>query len=142
MIVTTPIITSPFGNRILQGKQQFHDGIDFIDKNNDRQVYSLGPGKTIIAFKDYKAADRWNLGGPSSGGNYVITLEEILGNKYYVKYLHLIENYVEKDVDISENYLLGIYDDCGYSFGAHVHASIYNLNWRIIDPTPLIKTEV
>lgn len=139
MIVKNPIITSPFGKRILQGKEQFHDGIDFISGDDAREVFSIGSGRVVMAFKNYVEADRWKLGGPSSGGNYVITRETIDGKDYYLKYLHLIENYVKENVDISASYLLGKFADVGYSFGPHVHVSVYDLNWRIVDPSFMIK---
>lgn len=131
-------ITSPYGMRTLNGKRQFHGGIDFISANNDRRVYSIGGGVCCFDFDDYEDRKRWN-DVKHSGGNYTIITTKIGGIQYYVKYLHLVENYISKGQIIKADDLIGKYADVGYSFGAHLHLNIYNSSWEPIDPTPILQ---
>jgi murein DD-endopeptidase MepM/ murein hydrolase activator NlpD len=51
-----------------------------------------------------------------------------------------VENYISKGQIIRAGDLIGMYADVGYSFGAHLHLNIYNMAWRAIDPTPILKS--
>jgi murein DD-endopeptidase MepM/ murein hydrolase activator NlpD len=133
-------ITSPYGWRVLNGNKQFHDGIDFISKSNNRDVFSIGPGVAVLDYDEYDDSKRWT-DQRNSAGNYVIIKTKLDdGVEYYVRYLHLRENKISKGQNISEGEKIGEYDDVGYSFGAHLHLDIYNMAWKKIDPTPLLKS--
>lgn len=136
--VLHPRISSPYGWRILQGRKQFHDGIDFVNKLNiDRRVLSILDGVVIFDFDDYDEAQRWT-NKHHSGGN-MICVEYIINNiKYYARYLHLTANTVYKNQAIKEGQIVGAYGDVGYSFGAHLHFDLYDEKWKIIDPSFLL----
>lgn len=142
-IINNLKITSPYGDRRDPAdphKRQFHDGIDFKCGLNppDRRVFSIGAGQCVFDFDDYEDKKRWT-DPKHSGGNYTITLEKIDGVEYYVKYLHLVENYLSKGQFFDAGFCIGKYADVGYSFGAHLHLNMYDKNWRVIDPTPVLK---
>jgi murein DD-endopeptidase MepM/ murein hydrolase activator NlpD len=135
--VKNPKITSPYGPRKLRGKKQFHDGIDFVSETGDNKVYSIGEGVVCLDFDYYENARRW-IDKKHSAGNYIIIRTKIEGKEYYVRYLHIVINYVEIHQFIEEGAIIGEYGDVGYSFGAHLHLDMYNPNWRKIDPTPVL----
>lgn len=131
-------VSSPYGKRILKGKEQFHDGIDFVSKVKSASVYSIGPGECTYDFDNYDDKKRWNLRDKHTAGNMVIIKTEIGGKQYYVRYLHLKENTLTNGQPVAEGDKIGEYADVGYSFGAHLHLDIYDMKWRKIDPTPIL----
>jgi murein DD-endopeptidase MepM/ murein hydrolase activator NlpD len=132
-------ISSKYGKRILSGKEQFHDGIDFVSRDGNTDVFSVGPGVCTFDFDNYDDKKRWN-DVKHSAGNYVI-IKTTLGNKdYYVRYLHLRENSLSNGQKVEEGEKIGEYADVGYSFGAHLHFDMYTMAWEKIDPTPVIKS--
>jgi murein DD-endopeptidase MepM/ murein hydrolase activator NlpD len=137
-IINNIKITSPYGDRILNGQKQFHDGIDFISKDGDRSVYCPVDGVCCFDFDDYEDRKRWT-DNKHSGGNYTIIQTKIDDEIYYFKFLHLVENYITKGQVIKAGQKIGKYADVGYSFGAHLHLSIYNSKWQTIDQTPILK---
>jgi murein DD-endopeptidase MepM/ murein hydrolase activator NlpD len=132
--VDNPVITSPYGKRILNGKEQFHDGIDFISRERN-SVYSIANGIVIYDKDDYNEIKRWDVNLSDSGGNFVIISHNINNKNYFCRYLHLERNIVEKNQYINQSDLIGKYADVGYSFGAHLHFDCYDDKWIKIDPT-------
>lgn len=136
--VNKPKITSKYGFRILNGKPQFHNGIDLISIDFNNSVYSIFDGKVVYDFDNYIHELRF-LHRKHSGGNYVI-IQSIIDNElYFLKYLHLKENYVKLNEQVKAGDRIGVYDDVGYSFGAHLHLSIYDHKWNIINPMKVLK---
>jgi murein DD-endopeptidase MepM/ murein hydrolase activator NlpD len=143
--VKSPVVTSPYGPRVLNGQQQFHDGVDFVacgDNGSvgsaDRTVSSIGPGEVIYDKDNYQEAGRWT-NPEDSAGNMVIVKTAIGGAAYYVRYLHLGINRVSVGQRVEAGQALGTYADAGYSFGAHLHLDAYTLDWTKIDPTPILR---
>jgi len=136
--LTGHIVTSNYGNRILNDVPQFHDGIDFISKDSP-VVMCPTTGEVIKDYDNYAESNRWKLGTPDSAGNYVITSSIINGVIYYLYFFHLIENYVKIGDWIEEEQVIGIYGDVGYSFGAHLHFGVRDKNWKVVDPNIYFK---
>lgn len=133
-------VSSPYGTRILNGKEQFHDGIDFVSKEKgNADIFSIGPGVCTFEFDHYDDKKRWS-DTKHSAGNYAIIKTKIDGKEYYVRYLHLKENNLSNGQKVEEGEKIGEYADVGYSFGAHLHLDVYNTAWKKIDPTPIIKS--
>lgn len=130
-------ITSPYGYRTLQGKEQFHDGIDFVSRKNDRRVFSVGYGLVTYDKDDYNHIKRW-VSRADSAGNYVIIKTKIGDKEYYVRYLHLKENHISVNEIVTEGQEIGEYADVGFSFGAHLHLDMYTLDWHKINPSDII----
>lgn len=115
-------ITSPFyEKRIINGNVIFHNGVDYISKINDLNIYNTIDGIVTISIYGYN-------GG---AGNYV----EIYGKDgYYHRYLHLDKIFVKQNDEIKQNQIIGIMGDTGYSFGIHLHYDIRkfkSLNWYV-----------
>jgi murein DD-endopeptidase MepM/ murein hydrolase activator NlpD len=136
--VDKPKITSNFGWRILNNKKQFHDGIDFVSEDGNTYVYSIFDGKVVYDFDNYIHAMRFS-DPRHSGGNYVIIQNFLEGEYFFIKYLHLKENYVSLNEDVKAGQKIGIYADVGFSFGSHLHITIYNYKWKIINPNTILK---
>jgi len=146
-----PIITSPYGWRVLNGQRQFHDGIDFVSAEasiKDRlnpvgtDVFAVADGVVTSDYDKYDDRYRMDLNGhrADSAGNMVIVLHTIGGAKYYTRYLHLVTNTVSAGQKIAKGYKIGMYADVGFSFGPHLHFDMYTLSWTKVDPTPIIFT--
>lgn len=131
--VRNPKITSNYGFRILKGKPQFHNGIDFVSNSGILDVLSITDGIVVFDFDDYKHELRFK-DEKHSGGNYVIIKSIIDGGMYFFKYLHLIKNFVSLNDKVNAGQKIGEYGDVGYSFGAHLHLSVYDYKWNIINP--------
>ena len=130
------IVTSPYGWRTLYGKRQMHDGIDYVSLRN-RNVLAVADGRVLKDVDYYDASRRWT-DRRHSAGNYVILEHRIHGQKYFCRYLHLAQNFVEQGQQVKQGHVLGIYGDVGYSFGAHLHFDIYDERWVKLDPTPIL----
>jgi murein DD-endopeptidase MepM/ murein hydrolase activator NlpD len=138
--VTSPKITSPYGVRpdpSGNGHTQFHDGIDFIDKNDNREVMAISSGIVCFDFDGYDEKQRW-VSPVHSAGNYIIIKHIIAESFYYCRYLHLGKNFVSLNKEVAEGDIIGIYADAGISYGSHLHFDMYDVNWKKIDPTSIL----
>jgi len=132
------IITSPYGDRTLKGKKQFHSGLDFISETNENTVFAIYDGWVTYDQDNYDESLRW-VDRHHSGGNMVIIKHRINDVSYYARYLHLLDNYIKKDQPVKAGQKIGVYADVGISYGAHLHLDLYTLNWKKIDPTFLFE---
>jgi murein DD-endopeptidase MepM/ murein hydrolase activator NlpD len=136
-VIEPHVVTSPYGYRILNGKTELHEGIDYVS-GADNRVVAIGDSKVNTDMDDYDHAKRWK-DRRHSVGNYVILDVVINGVLYHFRYCHLIENYVSPGQEVKMGEVIGIYGDVGYSFGAHLHIDCYNADWTgKLDPTPII----
>lgn len=142
--VNNPRISSGFGNRkdpLNPGQVQFHDGIDFVSKDNDRNVRAITSGVVVYDMDNYREALRW-VDPHHSAGNYLIIKHEIAGKMYYARYLHLKNNNVSVGDTVAEGDVIGEYADVGRSRGPHLHFDLYAENWSKINPTPILAEGV
>lgn len=130
-------VTSPYGWRTLYGRTQFHDGIDYVNKVDCRDVIAIADGVVCYDKDNYNDVKRW-ISADDSAGNFIILKQEIHEEDYFVRYLHLVKNYVAINQQMKQGDIIGEYGDVGYSFGAHLHIDFYTLKWVKIDPTPIL----
>ena len=109
-------ITSPYGNRILNGKPEFHKGVDLVGID-DITVYAPCDGtigaSTIITNKS-NLTWQW--------GNYVRL--DTADGKYSIFMCHLASRTVTKGQKVKKGDKLGVMGNTGYSFGAHTHFEV------------------
>lgn len=106
-------VTSPYGWRTIQGKEQFHKGVDLVG-HGDKTVYAPCDGvigaSTIVTNKS-NLTWQW--------GNYVRL--DTADGKYSIFMCHLASRAVKKGQKVTKGQKLGVMGNTGYSFGAHTH---------------------
>lgn len=112
------VITSDFGERILNGKREFHTGVDIgvVGSPDNIPVYCAKPGKIAYINNDLSK-------GKQSGGGFGRVVYIQLYDGWYAIYPHLslINGDLRVGDQILEGAFVGIMGDTGYSFGRHIH---------------------
>lgn len=103
-------VTSPRGNRILNGKTEFHKGIDLVGIG-DTTVYSICDGTVRTAYE-------------ANGAGYYVVVTMADGRRVY--YMHLKANSfkVKTGDKVKKGQALGIMGSTGNSTGAHTHLEL------------------
>lgn len=129
-------ITSPFGQRVLNGEPNFHAGIDFAPNDGDSDVLAVADGVVVHDQDSYNPSKRFDLQAPDSGGRFVILQHNLDGQVWYTRYLHLASNKVSLGQHVAAGEAIGTFGNLGFSTGPHLHFDLYDAGWRIVDPTP------
>lgn len=122
--------TSPFGNRILNGVQDYHKGIDLVGID-DKTIYApcdATVGVSTILSKETDKTLTWQW------GNY-IRLDRADGLKIYL--CHLSQRYVKAGQQVKRGDKLGVEGSTGYAMGSHLHFEIRK-NGQSINPCPYL----
>lgn len=115
-------MTSPYGRRVLNGKSEFHGGVDLVGVGGTA-VCSVCDG-TVINSRII--TDKSNL--TWQWGNYV-AVQASDGTVIY--YCHLASRAVKKGDKVKKGQRIGIMGNTGYSFGAHLHFEVRRGNKAI-----------
>lgn len=115
-------MTSPFGQRVLNGKSEFHGGVDLVGVGGTA-VCSVCDG-TVVQSRI--VTDKSNL--TWQWGNYV-AVQAKDGTVIY--YCHLASRAVKKGDKVKAGQRIGIMGNTGYSFGAHLHFEVRRNNVKI-----------
>lgn len=107
-------ITSHYGNRVLNGKPEFHKGVDLVGID-DKTVYA--PCDGIIG-----TSTRVYVGATAEWGNY-IRLDSADG-KYSIFMCHLKSRAVVKGQKVTKGQKLGVMGSTGKSTGPHTHFEV------------------
>ena len=113
-----------FGWRILEGKPNFHKGID-ITGTAKKDIYAIQSGKVI------EAAKGWN-----GGFGNVVKVDH--GNGYVSIYAHLSKILTKKGATVEKGQLVGYMGNTGLSFGTHLHLGVQK-NGEYINPYNLYR---
>ena len=121
-------VTSPFGQRTLNGKPDDHKGIDVVGIT-DKHVCAVVGGRVVTSTIITDKSDRtWEW------GNYV-RVDGDDGRRYY--YCHLSKRLVSVGRRVEAGQHIGIEGNTGYSFGSHCHFEVRE-NGVSIDPAPFL----
>lgn len=115
-------VTSPYGQRVLNGVSQFHGGVDLVGIGSTA-VCSVCDG-TVLSSQII--TDKSNL--TWEWGNYV-AVQAKDGTVHY--YCHLASRAVKKGDKVIKGQRIGIMGNTGYSFGAHLHFEVRRNNKAI-----------
>lgn len=107
-------ITSHYGNRILNGKNEFHKGVDLVGID-DKTVYAPCDGVIGTSTRVY-------VGATAEWGNY-IRLDSADG-KYSIFMCHLASRAVAKGQKVTKGQKLGVMGSTGKSTGPHTHFEV------------------
>lgn len=101
-------IGSGWGWRTLNGKRQWHQGIDIPAPGGSKVV--AGEAGTVV-----------ESGFNSARGNQVVISH---GNKWYTRYQHHSKNCVKQGDKVQRGEKVGEVGNTGYSFGNHLHFEV------------------
>lgn len=119
-------ISSPYGNRILNGVQNWHSGLDFVGDVKDKQIVSVADGVVVQSrIVTDKSNRTWEW------GNYVSVRGDD-GKTIY--YCHMSQRKVSQGQRVKAGDVLGIEGCTGYSFGSHVHFEVRDGNNNVLNP--------
>ena len=110
-------ITSPFGERELNGEKNYHGATD-ISCTRGVPIYASNSGKVIRA--------EWH----PSYGHYVIIDH---GGNVSTLYSHCSELAVIAGQTVEKGQIIGYIGNSGYAFGSHLHFE-YRINGQTVDP--------
>lgn len=115
-------LTSPYGQRILNGVSQYHNGVDLVGVGST-VVCSVCDGTVLSSQIITDKSNRtWEW------GNYV-SIQASDGAVIY--YCHLASRAVKKGDKVKKGQRIGIMGNTGYSFGAHTHFEVRRNNKSI-----------
>ena len=117
-------ITSPYGNRMLNGSPDWHNGLDFVS-DGDKRIVAVEDG---VVLQSRMVTDKSNR--TWEWGNYV-SVQGDDGKIIY--YCHMSERKVNQGQRVRAGDVLGIEGNTGYSFGSHVHFEV-RIGQNAIDP--------
>lgn len=105
-------VTSPRGNRILNGKNEYHKGIDIVALGADKTVYAIADG--IVDATPFE----------KNGFGYYV--RQILHDGRRIYYAHLKQGSVavKPKQKIKKGDKLGTMGATGYVTGAHTHLEL------------------
>ena len=117
-------INSGYGFRDLNGKTEFHSGVDFSP--GDGYVYSRYSGIVSDAFNNFDRKINWN-----DFGNHVIIKRDLYSNQYSI-YAHLSKSYVFRGQSVQAGDIIGRIGNTGRSTGPHLHYGEFSIqnNYR------------
>ena len=136
-------ITSEYGNRILGGLLDFHNGIDLVpqDGKHPTNLYSTVDG-TVIDVRSTVPDSHTGLGITTLvTGNYAnIRTKE----GYTLIYRHMKQNSVavKLNQEIKTGNVIGVMGTTGQSTGVHLHYEIRDTSNQSINPKPYLDTNV
>lgn len=129
------VITSPYGNRTINGKKEFHNGVDIVKEGYQTDYIVTHSEGKVIDCRDGLG----NMKGSNSYGNYVKIDHK---NGYYTFYAHLKKGIsVKKGQDVKKGQTLAYMGNSGGSYGAHLHFEVWKGNTRI-NPTPYLNADL
>lgn len=115
-------LTSPYGQRVLNGVSQFHKGVDLVGVES-MVVCSVCDGVVLSSQIITDKSNRtWEW------GNYV-SVQASDGAVIY--YCHLASRAVKKGDKVKKGQRIGIMGNTGLSFGAHTHFEVRKNNKAI-----------
>lgn len=108
-------LTSPYGERTINGEKSNHKGIDLVGINS-YDVCSVTDGTVV---KSAMVTDKSDL--TWQWGNYICIRG---GDGRYIYYCHLASRNVAAGESVSAGQKIGVMGNTGYSFGAHLHFEV------------------
>lgn len=120
-------VTSKFGWRNLNGKQDYHKGVDLSGTDKTLVAPCDGVVRSSTMIKD-KTNSTWEW------GNY-IRIDTDDGRQVFM--CHMKKRNVHVGQRVKAGDVVGIEGNTGYSFGSHCHFEVRE-NGVSIDPTPLL----
>ena len=124
--------------------KKWHDGLD-LTADPSTNVFATHAGK-VHSIRDTFAAGEYQ---ENSYGNYVIIETQIEGETHFIKFNHLDEVSVVKDVLINIGDVIGLAGNTGNANppppqtppAPHVHMQVFDSDWESLNPMNFVKAE-
>ena len=131
---------SPFGPRRIQGRKNYHKGVDF-GAPTGTPIYAAGPGTVSVelGYNKCKPNSPNSSTTRNCGGQYGNAIYIKHDGGYETRYGHLDSYVVQVGQTVSTSQLIGYCGNTGYSLGSHLHFELLQ-NGRHINPAPFFKT--
>lgn len=126
----TCYVSSPFGERTLNGKKEFHKGIDLVGVDGAKTL--IAPCSGTVAVSTIVPQSSGNL--TWQWGNYVRIDTD---DGYNVYMCHMASRIAKVGQRVSYGTPVGIQGNTGYSFGSHCHFEVRK-GGVSINPAPLL----
>lgn len=128
-------LTSKFGYRTINGKKEWHQGIDLAQTGT----------VPILAAADGVVREVWGE-KVSSYGNVIFLQHTIKGKRMDTTYAHLKSISVKKGQKVKQGQVIGYMGNTGRSYGQHLHFEIHNGAWKsgqpnAVDPMKYISLD-
>lgn len=120
-------ITSPYGNRTLNGKTAFHNGCDYGTHGKNWEQYAIESG---IVYK---------VGKSSVAGNFIEIKYDRL--KRISRHLHLKQIKVKVGDKVDNDTVIGLTGTTGNSTGVHLHLTWKDYNGKTYNPETYVYEE-
>jgi len=136
-------VSSPYGNRILGGQPDFHNGIDLVpqDGKHPTELFATVDG-TVVDVRSTVPDTHTGLNVKDMvTGNFVnIRTKE----GYTVIYRHLKANSVavKANQQVKAGDKIGVMGTTGQSSGVHLHYEIRNPNYESVNPATYLDNNV
>ena len=118
-------VTCKYGSRVLDGKKEFHYGVDI----------GAPIGSPVVAIDDGTVVSAGTNGG--TAGTYVKIRHQKDGYVWESKYFHLSEIKVSIGDEVKRGTVVAASGNTGRSTGPHLHIGI-TANGSYVDPLPMI----
>lgn len=129
------VITSGYGERIINGRKDYHHGVDLVKEGYMLDYIVAHSDGKIISCVDGKG----NAKGSGSYGNFV-KIDH--GNGYYTLYGHMLKGLpVKNGQTVKAGQRVGYMSDSGDAYGGHLHFEVWHGSDRI-DPTPYLNKDL
>ena len=124
-------LTSPYGERVLNGQTNFHSGYDLVGIGS-KNVTAVESGTVV---RSRIVTDKQNL--TWQWGNYVC-VKTASGQYHY--YCHLDSRAVREGQNVKSGEKLGVMGNTGYSFGAHLHFEVRRADGKTkVNPAEVLQ---
>ena len=123
-------ISSPYGQRMLNGEMTDHRGVDLV--GTDKTLVSPVDGVVAVSTMLDKNTDTtltWQC------GNYV-RIDGDDGRHYYL--CHMSKRLIAAGVRVRAGDVVGVEGNTGYSFGTHCHFEVRDASGTSIDPAKVL----
>lgn len=114
-------VSSPFGSRTINGKQEHHNGIDFACPAGT-SVYACEDG---AAFRcGYENEHDHSIGFGLRVWQEIERIENDVKVRYYIFYAHLSKILIEEGTHIKKGQEIALSGNTGRSTGPHLHIGV------------------
>lgn len=130
-------VTSAYGNRTINGKKEWHNGIDIVKYYSSLDDIVAHTDGYVVDIQDGLDNRKGDL-SKKGYGNMV----KLSHNGYYTLYAHMKKGLKVKLGDkVSKGQVLGYMGNSGNSYGGHLHFEVWRGTTRI-DPTSYLTKDL